>query len=81
MTDPADLGVLARTAYETGIDPVEYVTEQVIAAHFAARDALITIHSLPGMPACQLDLSPRAVACRVLADLLDAGMKLPEVTS
>jgi hypothetical protein len=61
-----DINLLAATAYETGIDPVDYATENVIQAHIGAW----------------LDWPKGSVAAlsrRILGDLMDAGWTPPEV--
>ena len=71
MTIP-DLDLLARTAYDTGIDPVDYATEHVIEAHItgylARRGVLDAGGAIQAMSAC------------ILGDLLGAGWTPPEVT-
>jgi hypothetical protein len=62
-----DICLLARTAYETGISPVDYATENVIEAHVSAW----------------LDWprgSAAVLSRRILGDLMDAGWTPPEVT-
>ena len=70
MTD--DISLLARVAYETGIDPVHYATEHVIRSN-------ITVW-LADCAGNGSDLTAEAVSCRILGDLMDAGWKAPEVT-
>ncbi len=74
MTAP-DIDLLAATAYETGIDPITYATVNVIEAHFVrylasqgARLGDVDVSLIPPMTR------------QVLADLMDAGWKPPEVT-
>ena len=66
-----DIDFLADFAYRTGTDPIEYATTNVIQAHIDAH-----LHRLD----CPPDPGTGALSCRILADLLGAGMKLPEVT-
>ena len=65
---------LARFAYSTGQDPIDYATENVIRSHI---DAHLSPDSFPG------DVNPATAALsrRILGDLLDAGWTPPEVTS
>jgi hypothetical protein len=67
----SDIGILARTAYETGIDPITYATEHIIRAHVESRDGYREVGM--GLPAS-------AVACMIIAGLMDAGWSPPEVT-
>jgi len=72
----ADIDILARTAYETGIDPITYAAVNVIEAHFIAYLARCEPQRL-----CDDDLARvPALACRIAGDLLGAGWKPPEVT-
>jgi len=66
-----DIGILARTAYESGIDPITYAIEHVVQAHIESRD---------GYREAGMGLPASAVACMIVAGLLDAGRKAPEVT-
>lgn len=65
-----DIDLLAATAYESGIDPIDYAAENVIQAHIDARDDR---RNGTGLPAS-------AVARMIIADLMNAGWKAPEVT-
>ncbi len=67
MTAP-DIDLLARTAYETGIDPIDYAAANVIQAHV---DVWLS---------CWDTQSTAALSRRILGDLLDAGWRPPEVT-
>ena len=64
---------LARFAYSTGQDPIDYATENVIRAHI---DAHLTPDSFPG----DVDPATTALSRRILGDLMDAGWTPPEVT-
>jgi hypothetical protein len=79
MTHPTDIGILARTAYETGIDPVDYATGHVIGPwidrHLGVRMMLADIGR-----GGEAAVTTASVACRILGDLLDAGWTPPEVT-
>ncbi|HEV2251849.1 MAG TPA: hypothetical protein VGS06_01520 [Streptosporangiaceae bacterium] len=61
-----DIDILAATAYETGIDPIDYAAEHVIRAHVAAwldwPQGTVT-----------------ALSRRIVADLLNAGWTAPAV--
>ena len=65
---------LARFADDTGQDPVDYATENVIRAHI---DAHFTPDTFPG----DVDPATAALSRRIVGDLLDAGWRAPEVTS
>ena len=66
--------MLAQTAYETGIDPVDvrdrHVIEAHVVAHLGARGVLCTDSTE----------AIKALSRRILGDLLDAGWTPPEVT-
>lgn len=70
----ADIGFLARFAYDTGMAPLDYAEVNVIRAHV---DAFLNPGSFPG------DVNPATAALsrRILGDLLDAGWTPPEVTT
>jgi hypothetical protein len=70
MTD--DIDILARVAYETGIDPIHYATEHVIRSNIVVWLA----DCGGGGP----DLLAEVLPLRILGDLLAAGWKAPEVT-
>ena len=75
MTTP-DIDLLARTAYETGIDAVTYASVNVIEAHIVAYLARCEPRRL-----CDDDLTRVPVLSRhIVADLMNAGWKAPEVT-
>ena len=62
-----DIDLLAATAYETGIDPIDYAAENVVRAHISTW----------------LDWpqgSVTGLSRRIVADLLNAGWTPPEVT-
>ena len=69
----SDIDFLARFAYDTGQDPVDYATENVIRAHI---DAHFDPDNFPG------DVNPAtAVLSRqILGGLMDAGWTPPELT-
>jgi N-acetyl-anhydromuramyl-L-alanine amidase AmpD len=68
-----DIDFLARFAYSTGQDPIDYATENVIRGHI---DAHFDPDNFPG------DVNPATAALsrRILGDLMDAGWTPPEVT-
>ena len=71
-----DIDILARTAYDTGIDPITYATVNVIEAHFIAYLARCEPKRL-----CDDDVTRIPVLARHIAgDLLAAGWRAPEVT-
>lgn len=73
MTTP-DIGILAATAYETGIDPITYATVNVIEAH-------VVVHLADRGVLCTDSTSAiQALSRRILGDLMDAGWTPPEVT-
>ena len=75
LTDPApDIDLLARTAYETGIDPVDYATRHVIEAHVVAH------LGARGVLAGDSTEAIKAMSRRIVADLMNAGWTAPEVT-
>lgn len=78
MTDLADqapdIDLLARTAYETGISPVDYATRHVIEAHVAAH------LGARGVLAGDSTEAIKALSNRILGDLMAAGWTAPEVT-
>ena len=74
MTIP-DLDLLARTAYDTGIDPVTYATVHIIEAHIVAHLGTRGILCTDSVPAI------KALSCQIAGDLLGAGWTPPEVTS
>jgi hypothetical protein len=70
MTAP-DIDLLARTAYETGIDPTDYATRHVIEAHIVAH------LGTRGVLAGDSTEAIKALSRRILGDLLDAGWSAP----
>ena len=68
-----DIDFLARFAYSTGQDPIDYAAENVIRAHI---DAHFTPDTFPG----DVDPATTALSRRIVGDLLDAGWRAPEVT-
>lgn len=73
----ADIGTLARIAYEAGIAPLDYAEDQIVL-HIAASDALAAARvtdpeRFAGYPAPRRDVLAR----RILAALLDAGWGMP----
>lgn len=68
-----DIDFLARFAYSTGQDPIDYAAENVIRAHI---DAHLSPDSFPG----DVDPATAVLSRRILGDLMDAGWTPPEVT-
>ena len=74
-TDTApDIDLLARTAYETGISPLDYATRHVIEAHVVAH------LGTRGILAGDSTEAIKALARKIIADLMNAGWRMPEVT-
>lgn len=75
----SDIDFLARFAYATGQDPLDYAATNVVAAHI---DSHFNPASYPG----EVDPAISALSLRIVGDLLDAGWsapggtELPEVT-
>jgi hypothetical protein len=75
LTDPApDIDLLAATAYETGISPLDYATRHVIEAHIVAH------LGTRGILAGDSTEAIKALSRQIIADLQSAGWKAPEVT-
>lgn len=75
LTDQApDIDLLARTAYETGISPVDYATRHVIEAH------VVAYLGAWGILAGNSTEAIKALARQILGDLMAAGWTAPEVT-
>lgn len=64
-----DISLLARVAYETGIDPITYAAEHVIRSSIVVWLA----DCAGGGP----DLLAEALPLRIVGDLLDAGWTPP----
>jgi hypothetical protein len=73
--DSADIDILAATAYETGIDPIEYATAHIIEAHIVAHLGGRGVLCTDSVTAIQ------ATSRRILADLMGAGWRQPEVSA
>jgi len=71
MTD--DIDILARTAYETGIDPIDYATEHVIRSNI-----VVWLADCAGGGS---DLLAEALPLRILGDLLAAGWTPPALAT
>lgn len=69
----SDIDFLARFAYSTGQDPIDYAAENVIRGHI---DAHLHPDAYPG----DVDPATTALSRRILGDLMDAGWTPPEVT-
>jgi len=63
-----DIDLLAQTAYDTGIDPIEYATQHVIRSHI---DVWLGGH----------EESTSVLSRRILGDLMDAGWTPPQLES
>jgi hypothetical protein len=72
-----DIDILAATAYETGIDPIDYAAEHVIRAHVEVFLGIRDLGAEIGFP---LASDTAALSRRIVADLLNAGWQAPEVT-
>jgi hypothetical protein len=68
-----DIDFLARFAYSTGQDPIDYAAENVIRGHI---DAHFDPDGFPG----EVNPATDALSRRILGDLMDAGWTAPEVT-
>lgn len=69
-----DIDLLARTAYETGISPLDYATRHVIEAHVVAH------LGARGVLAGDSTEAIKALSRQIIADLMNAGWRAPEVT-
>ena len=83
---------LARFAYSTGQDPVDYAAENVIGAHVCAHLMVGVVLANGSFPCtecgadlavnpcggCARDLSVGGLACRIIGDLMNAGWTPPE---
>jgi len=72
----ADISILARTAYETGIDPIDYATDHVIQSHV---EVFLAVRDVSAEIGCPLPHDTAALSRRILGDLMDAGWTPPEV--
>jgi hypothetical protein len=78
-----DMCGLAKWAYAHGTDPIDWAIDSIAKNNI---DVYLTItaarHEDPAtFPGYTLELSPAALARRIVGDLLDAGWTPPEVTS
>lgn len=76
---PADICVIARMSYESGRDPVEFAETCIVRNHL---DVYLSITSARAedaatFPGYLLELTPGALARRIIGDLLDAGWTSP----
>jgi hypothetical protein len=76
---PADVCAIARMCYERGRDPVEYAESCIVQIHLDAHLTIITarVASAASFPGYLLELTPEALARRIIGDLLDAGWTSP----
>ena len=72
MTD--DIDILAATAYETGIDPIDYAVTNVTQAHI---EVFLAIRDVSAEIGCVLPHDTAALSRRIVADLLNAGWQMP----
>jgi hypothetical protein len=68
-----DIGFLAQFAYDTGMNPIDYATVNVIRAHI---DAHLDPAHFPG----EENPVTAALSRRILGDLLDAGWAPPDTS-
>lgn len=71
MSAGSDIDLLARTAYETGISPVDYATRHVIEAHITGYLLRLGVPYVPG--------AVESMSACILGDLMAAGWTAPEV--
>lgn len=78
MTD--DIDALARILYESGIDPIDYAEGQILLLMEAHGRVMLarTLHPA-AFPGFGIELTPEALARRIIGDLMNAGWKPPEV--
>ncbi len=77
-----DIEPLHRIAYEGGRDPIDHAVF-LVATQIETRDLIRSArrHTPNAYPIFQLSLDDDATARRVLAVLMDAGWRPPEVSS
>ena len=68
----SNIDFLASFAYSTGQDPIDYAAENVIRAHI---DAHFSPDTFPG----DVDPATTVLSRQILAGLMDAGWRAPEV--
>ena len=76
-----DICFLARFAYDSGMDPIDYAACAVIQSHVDVQLAVCAgrADNPANFPGYWRDLTTAALSRRILGDLLDAGWKPPEV--
>lgn len=80
MTEiPADICTIARMSYERGRDPVEFAETCVVEVNLHAYLAITTSRAdnPASFPGYLLELTPDALARRIIGGLLDAGWTSP----
>ena len=70
----SDISAPARTAYETGTSPVAYAIAEITAVINAHRVVARRAATEPGP---HPDVSPQAMACRIVGVILNAGFEMP----
>lgn len=73
-----DIDILAATAYETGIDPVDYACANVIQAHIDVYLGIGAVLAELGVRRAE-PMTTAALSRCILGDLMDAGWTPPEV--
>jgi hypothetical protein len=75
----SDIDVIARMSYERGRDPIEYAEACIVRNHLDVYLTIITSRAEDPatFPGYLLELTPEALARRIIGDLLDAGWASP----
>lgn len=76
---PADIDVIARMSYERGQDPVEFAEACIVQNHLRVYLSIIIgrAENPAAFPGYLLELTPDALARRIIGGLLDAGWTSP----
>lgn len=80
MTEiPTDICAVARMSYERGRSPIEYAETHVVQIHLDAYLTITTARTVnpASFPGYLLELTPEALARRIIGGLLDAGWVSP----
>lgn len=79
MSIPADICAIARMSYERGRDPVEYAETHIVKIHLDVYLTITTSRAVDTatFPGYLLELTPEALARRIIGSLLDAGWVSP----
>lgn len=73
-----DINALARISYESGIDPIDYAEGQILLLMKAhGRVMLARTLNPAAFPGFGIELTPEALARRIIGNLLDAGWTAP----